>query len=350
MPHCFKSLFIYVLFVSHAALAGDIKEPKLLSDSSYSEYWEQQFLFENKTLATSQFLITNLPFSKHHGIMVGTLKEPSKDSIIIKNGRKKTGWFYSTEPAETMSIFQHKLIADEKGYLMQLHNTAAEVDVLFTKDYQAINLIPKNEAENLPQVTLYAPAAQAYGRWRAGPEIGGAGENGNWLDLGWGFGYGLHVVHTETPNKQLKKWIRFSGLTENKEAAPILHIFETPSGRQIRSLTLMQKTGKPTTFENITFKPITPMSWQITGISGDSTMKGEIAISEPLDVFNLKDQLNAIEKLAAGSMADVERHKYLTTYQFTLTTGESVKAFTGNALMENIIFGKEQKKRPRRRR
>ena len=350
MHSCFKILLLCFLFCGPQVFSRDIEEPKLLNGSAYSEYWEQQFLFTDKTLVTSQFLITNLPFSKHHGIMVGTLKEPSKESITIKNGRKRNGWEYNNLPSATLSIFQHKLIADEQGYLMQLNNTAAEVDILFTKDYANINLIPDHEARRLPKVTLYAPTAQAYGRWRAGPEIGGAGENGSWNDLGWGFGYGIHVVHTEQPNKQMKKWVRFSGLTENGEAAPILHIFETPNGKQTRSLILLQEAKQPIIFEEITFKPTTPKSWYVSGRYADGTIEGEITISEALETFNLKDQLNAIEKLAAGSMADVARTKYLASYTFNLQTAEGAQHLTGKALMEDILFGEEQKKRPRRRR
>ena len=182
---------------------------------------------------------------------------------------------------------------------MQLTNTAAEVDILFTKDYASINLVPNHEARRLPKVTLYAPTAQAFGRWRAGPEIGGAGENGSWNDLGWGFGYGIHVVHTEQPNKQMKKWVRFSGLPENSEAAPILHIFETPNGKQTRSLILLQEATQPIIFEEITFKPTTPKSWYVSGRYADGTIEGEITISETLETFNLKRPAECARKIGS---------------------------------------------------
>ena len=106
--------------VPQVAAAGPLVAPSLSDERDYSEYWEQQFLFDNNTLATSQFLIANLPFSKHHGMMVATLKEPDKDVVVIKNGRKRSGWaFEATEPK--MTIFQHQLSGSSPDFNLQLH-------------------------------------------------------------------------------------------------------------------------------------------------------------------------------------------------------------------------------------
>ncbi|MEX0298087.1 MAG: hypothetical protein AB3N28_03395, partial [Kordiimonas sp.] len=229
---------------SSSTIAGTIEQPRLYDDSDYNEYWEQQFLFDNGTMVTSQFLIANFPFSKQHGLMVATLKKTGSDAVIVKNGRKRDGWnFDETEPR--LSIFQHELSGNHPGYLVRLDNTAAEVDVLYTSKAEAIPLTLEGNPLGLPELSIYAPTARAEGRWRAGPEIGGAGEEGNWEELGTGGGYGLHVVQKNSLNSSIRRWQRFTALSGDGDYAPIIHAFETPKGKHQSTLVLLNKGGEP---------------------------------------------------------------------------------------------------------
>lgn len=332
--------------------AHDLTAPKLLPDSSYSEYWEQQFLFNDSSFVTSQFLITNLPFSKHHGIMVGTLKKPQDDTIIIKNGRKKSGWAFSeADTSDTMRIFQHELITTPEHYKLKLHNTAAEVDVTFHNAVSAVELISPENKLNLPAITLYAPSATASGKWRAGPEIGGKGPEGPWLNLGNGFGYGLHVVHTEKPNKQMKSWVRFTAkATDTQNFVPIFNAFETSKGKMHYKMLLLSKTNAPISLSDVKFKNISQNKWKLQAANKGQKLSGIIEVTKQLDTFNLKDQLNAIEKLAAGSDADVARNRFLATYSFTFGSNGKNQTLNGSAIFEDITFSEARKKKPRRRR
>ena len=50
-----------VILVIHGGLVvaqdQNVFKPKLSNSPDYNEYWEQQFLFENNELLTSQFLV-----------------------------------------------------------------------------------------------------------------------------------------------------------------------------------------------------------------------------------------------------------------------------------------------------
>jgi len=339
-----------VFTVSQLVVAEPILAPSLLNDSDYSEYWEQQFLFENKTVVTSQFLIANLPFSKHHGMMVATLKEPDADTVIIKNGRKRSGWDFVAD-APQLSIFQHKLSGATPGFKLQLHNTAAELDVDFSARGDAIALVEAGNALGLPEVVLYAPSATANGRWRDGPEIGGAGPDGIWHEIGSGVGYGLHVVQNKAPNAMMKRWRRFTSTKSNGQYEPVLHVFETPSGDTHFALLLVSDAGAPIRFDVNDFTLGTgDMKWHVEGTMGNRRLSGTMDLGNLLETFNLKDQLNGLEKLAAGSMADVGRFRYAATYEFTLLEDGKETILTGEALAEDIQMGAVKAKRRRSRR
>jgi len=336
--------------LSPSASAAPLEAPSLSNASDYSEYWEQQFLFENNTVATSQFLIANLPFSKHHGMMVATLKEPGKEAVIIKNGRKRSGWNFADEKPQ-LSIFQHQLSGSTPSFKLQLHNTAAELDVEFNAKSDEISLVAADNKIGLPAVTLYAPSATAQARWRDGPEIGGPGPDGTWHEIGAGRGYGLHVVQNKAPNATMKRWRRFTSINSSGLQEPLLHAFETPGGETHFALLLVSKAGKPARFDvnNFSFSD-DGKRWSIEGRSGDVKLSGEMEIGGLLEAFNLKDQLNGLEKLAAGSMADVNRLRYAATYEFTLTNGTQKTVLKGQALAEDIQMGKIKTKRRRSRR
>ncbi len=342
------SATVFLLTMTHVPLmAGSIDKPRLYDDSDYNEYWEQQFLFDNGTMVTSQFLIANFPFSKQHGLMVATLKKPGDDTVIVKNGRKRDGWnFEAAEPR--LSIFQHELSGSYPGYFVRLNNTAAEVDVLFTANEEAIPLIAADNALGLPEMTLYAPTARAEGRWRAGPEIGGAGIEGEWEKIGTGTGYGLHVIQRTNLNHAIRRWQRFSATSYTGDYAPILHAFETPNGEKKSILLLLKSGDAPIRFDDLELtQSASGTAWEVSAKAGDASLVGTLTTENNIEDFELKDHL---EQLVAGSLADISRRRFSTSYDLTLTIGSNSTNILGNALAEDIILGEEKKKKRRSRR
>jgi len=351
LPTKMKTMVLSVLVaITHGVTASPLVAPSLSNDSDYSEYWEQQFLFDNNTVATSQFLIANLPFSRHHGMMVATLKEADADTVIIKNGRKRSGWNFSADQPQ-LSIFQHNLSGDTPGFQLRLHNTAAELDVDFTAGGKAVTLVGAGNKLGLPEVNLYAPSARAIGRWRDGPEIGGLGPDGAWQPIGDGFGYGLHVVQNKAPNAAMKRWWRFTAGGSNGRYEPVLHAFETPKGGLHFAMLLFSASTDPIRFDVNDFQISEDgKSWKINATAGTKTLTGTMMLGNLLESFNLKDQLNGLEKLAAGSMADVSRLRYAATYRLELNERETITILDGMALAEDIQMGAQKAKRRRSRR
>lgn len=336
-------LFAGLTAADVAAEQAGLAAPSLSSKKNYAEYWEQQFYFESGALLTSQFLITNLPISKHHGLMIASLKLPREPAVIIKNGRSRDGWtFNGTVPQ--ISIFQHELKGRHPGFMMRLNNTAAEVDALFNAGFEPITLVEDKNALKLPSITLYAPTAQAFARWRAGPEIGGEGAEGDWLRLGHGRGYGLHVKQTAPLAEVLKRWVRVTPITSDGGFGLILHHFEKPDGQTRTAAILGPRFGAPLALADINLSgSIADGEIEIVG----GGFKGALRPDEKLETFLVADQLNGIEKLVAGALANISRYRWLASYELEGTVNGRDYSLAGTAILEEILVGKP--KRPRRR-
>lgn len=349
-------LFRNIIFWGAVLLAGGpayaaseeqtLHAPALSSDRDYAEYWEQQFYFDTGALLTSQFMITNLPLSRHHGLMVASLKLPGAAPVIIKNGRKRDGWAYDSQSPH-LSIFQHQLQGGHPGYLMRLHNTAAEADLLFNASARPIVLMAPDNPYGLPSVTLYAPGARGVARWRPGPEIGGPGQSGGWHSLGDGTGYGLHVVQDRPLGTVLRRWRRLVPLSADGIFSPTIHLFDSPGGGQLMEAVLLPRFGEP---ERLSQPSKTQESegsvWTLSG----PRLNGTIELIEQLEAFEAADQLNAVEQLVAGSLANISRSRYRASYDLEIqTTDGTPLRLTGTALIEDIIIAEDRKKRRRRR-
>lgn len=346
--------FVWVRFISIFALFGiyvpasaqfDNITPILSDERDYAEYWEQQFYFETGALLTSQFLITNLPISKHHGLMIASLKLPDQPAVIIKNGRGREGWNIDSGNKK-LSIFQHELEGRYPGYMLQLSNTAAEVDTLYNARLEPIELVAEDNELNLPHITLYAPWARSFARWRPGPEVGGQGPDGEWLPLGYGTGYGIHVVQNSPLARTLRRWVRVTPIQSEGAYAPIIHHFETPSGPTRTETILVPRFGKPIKLGGVV---INSYEAQILTLEGDG-ISGAVTVDKDIEAFLIADQLNGIEKLVAGSLADIERYRRLVSYSLEVQVDGITHLISGTALLEEILIGKERVNRRRIRR
>ncbi len=341
----FLSIFaLFSVCMPASAQPGSIA-PILSDERGYAEYWEQQFYFDTGALLTSQFLITNLPISKHHGLMVASLKLPDEPAVIIKNGRGRDGWSFSKNEPK-LAIFQHELEGAHPGYMLRLHNTAAEVDVLFNAKHELIELVPKDNDLSLPQITLYAPIVRSFARWRAGPEIGGPGPGGEWRLLGHGKGYGLHVIQRVPLARVLRRWVRVTPIESEGAFAPIIHHFETPSGGSRTEIILVPRFGAPEKLRDIVVRLDGAGGLTFDGGAGT----GAITITTELETFLIKDQLSGIERLVAGLLADISRYRRLAKYKMNFDVENERYSISGTALLEEILIGKERKNRRRTRR
>ena len=333
-----------------AAGAEQEFKPRLGKAKHYNEYWEQQFLFDDDTLVTSQFLITNLPISKQHGIMLASVKPPAVPSLIIKNGRKRSGWSVGAD-APSISIFQHSLSGSDREYSMELKNTTAELSLAFKAPARKIVLTGPNNKLGLPEVTLYAPTATGKGRWRTGPEHTGRDTYSPWQNISEARGYGLHVVQDSKPDQSLKRWQRFTSITSpsGNNYQPILHSFETQKGASETILVLTAPVGEPIRFEKVTIVPNQDASgWTILADNGVHRIEGSVENIKKLEQFNMASHLNGLEKLVAGSMAKIKRSRQVAAYNFSLQASGNETIISGQALAEDISFGKPLKKKRRR--
>lgn len=345
------AVFTVAMFMQASCVVTSAEDavlpPSLDQSAGYAEYWEQQFLFKGDRLLVSQFMVLNLPLSRHHGLMIGSYRDRDR-LVIVKNGRQRDGWQYS--PADKrLTIFQHTLEGAYPGYLMRLHNTAAEFDVLYNASDRAIAITTPGNPLGLPTVTQYAPTAQAVGRWRPGPEIGGAGATERWQALGDGRGYGLHVVQTAPLEKSLRRWRRAVALTGNSGHTPILHLMETPSSAKHVSLTLLTRFGPPIQFQKAIVSA-QEAGWRIAADAGERRLSGTIMPLRDIETFVLKDHLNGIEVLAARALATIRRKRMTGRYAFTLKTPAGTSEISGAVLMEDIQIAPPDDRRRRLRR
>ncbi|WP_262692822.1 hypothetical protein [Kordiimonas aestuarii] len=355
-------LFLLVLTIlnSGTSRAKDaISAPQLRENSNYSEFWEAQFLFESGAYSASEFLITSFPLSKHHGLMISTLKPPQGTDgfgkqIIIKNGRKRSGWHYDGS-ADALNIYQHELSGRRPEYLLRLNNTAAEVDIAFKSELRSIPIIHSDAANGLPEVTLVAPAAYALGRWRAGPEIGGKGHADQWRELGHGVGYALHIVQDRDLSESLVRWQRFSSIPAFRTGGaadhtmPFLHVFTRPDDTVAAVLVLVGPDGTHMRFDNVKLELVRTGTWMLVATSDVAIVRGEIETTTPIEKFVLKDHLNGIERMMAGTLSTIERSRDQVNYRLEISQAGNTDVVSGTMIYEDITL-EAKKERPRRMR
>lgn len=345
-----SSLAAILISTTATSANQGIPAPALEDDSNYNEYWEHQFLFEDGSLATSQFLIANFPISKHHGLQMGTLEGPVTGDfgprVIVKNGRSKSGWHYDADEP-SLTIFQHKLSGQAPGYIVSLSNTAAEMEILFTTTEESIPVIAANNPYGLPEVTVYAPVARAFGRWRPGPEIGGAGPSGDWRTLGHGRGYALHVVQSQALEDSFHQWRRLTALSGSGGQLPILHEFATAQDGLHGVGVLVGGLANPRELTNLVITAEGDR-WHVKANLPDGQLYGTVQLVSPFEDLIVADMLNGVEKLVAGSLSAIKRHKWRARYAFTINSAASSRQLKGEAIAEDILVGKPPAKRNRR--
>lgn len=346
-------MLLLVICLSGTVLADmGIKEPSLSDKRGYNEYWEHQFLFDDGTFATSQFLIVNFPLSKHHGLQIATLEGPAVSDrngrIIVKNGRSRSGWDYDSTDA-ALSIFQHRLSGRSPGFLLELWNTAAEIDILFTSGDEAVTLVPQDNEMGLPAVSVYAPGSRSFGRWRPGPEIGGPGPEGAWRPLGHGNGYGLHVIDDRGADQSLRRWRRITALSGSGGLLPILHEFTTPSGDMHIVGVLSGGFGAPPRLDGLAITG-DGSQLRVNSQTEGRKLSGTVTLTEPLEDLIVSDLLSGVEQLAAGSLATIKRYRHRARYDLTYETNGATQRLRGEALFETIEVGGKKKRNRRLRR
>ncbi|MCJ9429630.1 hypothetical protein [Kordiimonas marina] len=323
----------------------------IMSDKShYSEYWEQIFLMDDGTLFTSQFTIANFPFSKHRGLMLSTLVWPDGKTVVIKNGRSRKGWDYDAVNHQ-LKIYQHTLKPTEDGYALHLHNTAAEARMDFQPMAEPLTFLKWEAGKSDYGVTYYAPEATAKVSWRPGPEIDGPGDDGPWMALGSGTGFGVHVIQTDSLENMFSSWMRALPLGKTDGDRPVFNWMVKPGGKAVAQLSLIDSKGQLITLTDVQFDADKDGNvWHVRAKGNGVALKGAYRLEKSVDTFALGDHLTAIEKMAAGTLAQLKRQRYQASYDFTLSRKGHKTALKGRALAEilKLDAGKETVSKKRR--
>jgi len=323
----------------------------LMSDKShYSEYWEQIFLMDDGTLFTSQFTIANFPFSKHRGLMLSTIVWPDGKTVVIKNGRSRKGWDYDAVNHQ-LKIYQHTFKPTEDGYALHLHNTAAEARMDFMPVAAPLTFLKWADGKSDYGVTYYAPEAVGKVSWRPGPEIDGPGDDGPWMALGSGTGFGVHVIQTDSLENMFSSWMRAMPLGKPGEDRPVFNWMVKPDGKTVAQLVMLDGRGKPVTLTDVQFdQDEDGKLWHVRAKGGGLEVKGAYRLEKPVDTFSLADHLTAIEKMAAGTLAQLKRQRYQASYDFTLSRNGHKTALKGKALAEILKLDADKKTVSKKRR
>lgn len=334
---------------SHAEAAGNFQvppmTPALLDDDNYSEFWQQVFLFEDGTFVTSEFLILNLGFSTHHGIMLSTLVRPNGDRYIIKNGRTRSGWNYQSDPF-SIQIYQHSLASSPEGLVLNLHNSTAQVNLNLTTVAQPWDAVRYEAGRNgWQEVTFYAPALLAEGYWTPGPASGLDETDQIPIELKGGYGYGVHSIQSAKLHEIMSSWLKVFAYGNENQARPFINSIVRQDGIEENTMTLYQGGLADQTFENIEMHivdtqeiegTLVPYVIEVTASDGATSLSGTLQLSEILETFVLNDHLNMLERAAARSEPKLKRYRFRAEYDFVIVGNDTTVEITGNALSEYI--------------
>lgn len=332
----------FVMLVSSTAEAeSGIGAPALMTDKHYAEIWEQQFLLD-AGLVTSNFIIVNIPFSRHHGLAVATIWTNEGERVIIKNGRKRKHWSYH-EDDRRLTIVHHSLGGADDGFQMRFDNRAAKLDVDFGAGRAGIVITRPDNDLNLPAITQYAVTAPSRARWKPGEnsDLPDASADAPWRDLGTGWGYGLHVVQQTPMAKTLDRWRRFTALDADGPYAPVFHQLVTQDGRSHTVLALVSEAGDIVRFEESRLMVADDaQTWSIDAANGSATVDAAITIERAIATSSVRDLLKRIEVSIVGGFADTRRSSSAAIYDIVIDEGGQQLRLTGTAPVEEIVIGR----------
>ncbi|NOZ43385.1 MAG: hypothetical protein GXP02_09555 [Alphaproteobacteria bacterium] len=337
----------------------DNSKPQMLGDQYYKEYWEQNFIFDDGTFVTSQFLVANFPWpvGKKHGIMIATVVRPDGQRLIIKNGRNLGGWGFDPKKFNIF-IYTHRL--SSKGDKDVIHLGTVGQDVIDITGKSAVAPLDHKRFSadgGYMDSSFYLPYFNGEGRWKIRwdkkqPFVTGAGRVQ---------GFGTHVLFTGKVETLLKSWLRVRGLRQkDRQSVPFLSSIQRPNGSRDIIFTLKKPDGKLVRFSNITLKykdiragnnkSSFPTVVDITASNDNGRLTGTIHFSRKIDYFNINDHLNFFERSFAGSRASVTNYRYIADYNMVYSTAQGSEKLTGRALSEyQDVLPPAKKKRRRRR-
>lgn len=329
-------------------------EPELLSGKRYSEGWDQHFAFDDGSLLSTHFIITNLGIGDHRGLVIGTLIRPDGNTLTIKNGRARKDWSFSSDRLD-LRLASHQLSVADGRYRLFLKNASGEIEVAFdalAPPWRMGRTWEDHDEEAYQRLTAYAPAATATGRFRLGPRSGADPENEPWTSLGEGRGFGLRYVNSVALAGIAKDWVRVFPLRGKPGPAPALSaLWDADRGHRAQFALidghggLLQEADDVSveyaSLENISHQGqiyAVPDKLRVTGRGPGFSFSGTIASERFLQTFDLVEELKPVERFFVRFTKTPVHFRFLADYEIDLTAGQDTSRLIGTALMEVLSF------------
>ncbi|MDH3639681.1 MAG: hypothetical protein OES09_14645 [Gammaproteobacteria bacterium] len=325
-------------------------QPQFLSAERYTEGWDQYFYFDDGSLLSTHFLVTNLGIGDHRGLVVGTLVRTDGTTLTIKNGRARRDWSHATDQLD-MRIASHELAQRPGHYRLYLNNASGEIEVNFraiSEPWRIGRTWEDASRGHYQSVSVYAPMANAEGRFRLGPRSGGDPVNEPWSTLGAGRGFGLRYANSVALASIATDWLRVFPLGSEQTLAPALNaISKTDGGRGAQFAIVNPKDGRLRQADTVVveYESIeiarhrgriheVPAKLSVRGRGSGFSVSGTIVPVRFLHKFDLVKELKPIERFIVQFMTTPVHFRYLADYDIDFTSDGSTSRLTGKALVE----------------
>ena len=331
--------------------------PMLLEDKNYRELWEQFFIFDDGTLYSSQFLIGNFPFMKHHIFLQSSLILPDGKRIIIQNGRGTGKWSFDKNNLDIKMFddISHHLKGRYPHYSLNIKNNSASIDLKLKSLFPAEAFKkPANPKNKRILASLYAPLWEVTGKWHEG-------DNKSWINLPKGQGFGLHTLIQGKTHKIAKDFIRIFGVNPssqgNKNKIIMISTLHQDDKR-LSNIFLFLGNEKISGFKNINLNlknietsndSSVPKLYQITAQNSKGLLTGTVKFTKKYEYFLLNNHLSMIEKIIARVFPTFHRYRYQIEYDLTYDNASKISILKGTGFGEYINITPPSFKKKRRR-
>ena len=325
-------------------------QPQFLSGERYSEGWDQYFLFDDGSLLSTHFVVTNFGIGEHRGLVIGTLVGADGTTLTIKNGRARRDWSHAPDGLD-LRIASHQLSEHAGRYRLSLNNASGEVEVDFhavAEPWRIGRTWESADAKEYQRVSVYAPAANATGRFRLGPRSGGDPVNEPWSVLGQGSGFGLRYVNSVALALIATDWVRVFPLRGEQTLAPALNVLsKTVGGRSAQFAIVNRETGRLLHADEVAVEYDSiehaghrgriydvPNKFSARGQGPGFSFSGTIVAVRFIHAFDLVEELKPIERFFVQFTKTPVHFRYLADYDIDFASEGTTSRLTGKALVE----------------
>lgn len=328
-------------------------QPQLLSNGRYTEGWDHYFYFSDGTFLAAQFVFTNFGIGDHRGLVIGTLVRPDGRVLTLKNGRARDAWSYDPDRLD-LRLASHQLVAQEADYRIYLKNSSGEIDVRFlptTVPWRIGYTWEGTKGKHYQRVSVYAPHANATGRFRLGPREGGA-DNAPWTQLRSGQGFGLRYVNSKALSSMILDWLRVFPIHVDQDWQPVLNSISRIDGQRVSGLALFNGAEQQRTEElvvNIESTESDPYRGRVHQIPKKLSLRGEgqnffvsgtMTLTRFLNRFDVVSELKPLERFIVQFITTPVHYRFLADYDLQYQLDGVKQSLHGMALVEFMSLQK----------